>query len=82
MGISARHYQCCAGAARRTDGTKYIGAFVTLIAQRTGTLALLAPDVSQCSFLADPRFILNPDFERLTLGMRGDYGLDLVCEVS
>jgi len=81
LGIGAGHHQCRPGAPARADGTKDIGAFIALIPQRAGTFALLAPDVGQRPFLADPRFILDPDFKRLTLGMRGDYGFNLGGEV-
>lgn len=77
LGIGARHDQCRAGAPARADSTKDIGAFIALIAQCTGAFAFLAPDVGQRPFLTDPRFILNPYFERLTLSMRGDYGFNL-----
>ena len=65
MGVGLWQDQSSAAVARRTDGTKDIGPFVTLIAQRRWTAAPPGPDIGQRALLADSGFILPPEFDRL-----------------
>ncbi len=69
------------GAALRTDGAEDIGPFVALIARRTGPCSPLSPDAGQRALLADPRFVLEPDFDRLVFGVVGELRSDSGGEV-
>ena len=81
MGVGEGHDQRRSHAARRTDGSKDIGALITLVAHGARPGALLAPDIGQCALLPDTGFILNPDFEALCGGMSGEHFRDLGREV-
>lgn len=82
MGVGTGHHQGRAHAACRTDGSKDIGAFITLIAHGARSCAFLAPDIGERPFLAYAGFILNPDFEALSGGMSGEDFRDFGREVS
>ena len=81
MGVGAGHDQRRAHAARRTDGSKDIGAFIPLIAHSARARAFFAPDIGERPFLAYAGFILNPDFEGLAGGMFGEDLRDFGREV-
>ena len=81
MGVGEGHDQSRAHTARRTDGSKDIGAFIPLIAHGARACAFLAPDVGERPFLAYPGFVLNPDFEALSSGMCGEDFRDFGREV-
>ena len=49
--------------ARGADGTEDIGPLIAGIAGRPGSGAASGPDTGEGSLLADPCFILEPDFE-------------------
>ena len=71
----------CRGAALRTDGAEDVGPFVALIARGTGPCSTLGPDAGQRPLLADARLILEPDFDRLALGVVGEPCRDRCGEV-
>ncbi len=60
FGTDDRQHQCGADAARRTNGAKYVGPGIALIAGRAGPAAFVSPDVGQTALLANPGFILPP----------------------
>ena len=78
LGIGLRQDKGCAGAARRTDRTEDIGPIVALIARCRRPGALFRPDVGQAALLADPCFILPPEFDRLAAGL-GRNGVSDQC---
>lgn len=54
------------------DGAKKIGPLIAGIAGRTGPGAASGPEPGEGSLLADPCFVLEPDFQRLALRGFGD----------
>lgn len=71
-GIDDGEDQPRCGAARRADGAEQIDPLVAGIARGTGSGAASGPDTGEGSLLADPCFILEPDFERSASGRLGD----------
>jgi len=69
------------GAALRTDGAEDVGPFVALVARCAGPRSTLGPDAGQRTLLADARLILEPDFDRLVLGVVGQPRRDRRSEV-
>jgi hypothetical protein len=63
-GIGKWKHERSAGIACRADGTEQISVSVPLILRLAWTRPLLGPLVDQPVFLADPHFILEPDFDR------------------
>ncbi len=63
VGIGVGHHQPGARAPRRTDGAKQIGVFVTLVPWLAGARSGLRPLVNETVLLADPGFVLPPDFD-------------------
>lgn len=57
-----------------TGGAEDIGPFVALIARRAGARSALRPNSGQRALLTDARFVLEPDFERLSTGAFGKNG--------
>ena len=86
MGVCTGHNQRRAHAARRTDSSKNIGAFITLIAHGARPRAFLAPDISERPLLTYTGFVLNPDFEALADGVLGenfcDFGRELFLKLA
>ncbi len=70
--IDEGHDQPRCRAARRTDCAKEVGPLIAGIAGRAGSGAAPGPDAGQAALLADPRFILEPDLQRLALRPRRD----------
>ena len=68
LGVGSRHDNGRCDATLRTDGTEDIGPFITLIAWCARSRSTLGPASGQCALLADARFVLEPDFERLVFG--------------
>ena len=56
------------GAARRTDGAEQIGIFVALVGRLSRSRTAPGPLPDDAVLLADPGFILEPDFDRGPLG--------------
>jgi hypothetical protein len=64
------------GTALRTNGTEDVGPFVALVARRARAHPALGPDAGQRALLADPRFVLEPDFDGLACGVVGELRRD------
>ena len=69
------------GAAPRTDGTEDVGPFVASVARCARPRSAFGPDAGQRALLADPRFVLEPDFDRLVFGAVGELRRDRRGEV-
>lgn len=70
-GIDVGKDQPRRGPARRADRAEEIGPLVAGVARGTGSRAAFGPDAGEGALLANPRFILEPDFERSALrGLR------------
>src|ERR1700704_3092732 len=76
-----RHDQGGAGAARRADGAEQVGPSKPPVAADPRTRAAFGPDAGQRALLADPRFILKPDFNRPAGKLRRDCGACQLGEV-
>jgi hypothetical protein len=63
------------------DGPKKIGPLIAGIAGRTGPGATSGPKPGEDSLLADPCFILKPDFQRFALRRLGNRRLYRRAEV-
>lgn len=72
FGIGLGQHQGRADATCRTDRAEDIGPVVGLIARRRRPGALFGPDVGQAALLANARFILPPEFERLAASLGRD----------
>jgi len=81
FGVGGRRDEGCGGAALRANGAKNVGPFVTLIARRTGARPAFGPDTGQRALLANARLVLEPDFERLSFGMIGEFCCERCGEV-
>ena len=68
FGIGLRQRERGAGAARRTDGAEQIGIFVALVGRLSRSRPTSGPLPDDAILLADPGFILEPDFDRGPLG--------------
>jgi hypothetical protein len=71
--IGVPQHEPGADTARWTDSTEQIGRLVALIAWRSRSSAAFRPDAGQAALLTNPRFILPPQFDRLTLTTAGFY---------
>ena len=60
--VDVRQGERGAGAAGRTDGAEQVGALVALIGGLTRSRAAPCPLPDQAILLADPGFVLEPDF--------------------
>jgi hypothetical protein len=76
LGVGGRHDQARCDAALRTGRAEQVGPVVALVVRRAGPRSTLGPDPGQCALLADPGFILKPDFDRLGFGVVGDLRRD------
>ena len=81
LGVGLGQDERGAEIARGTDRAEQIGPIVALIARRAWPAAALGPDAGQRPLLADARFVLPPQFDRLALRMRRDAGRDQIGEV-
>jgi len=66
--VGDRKDKGCGDAALRANGAKDVRPFVTLIARSAWAGPAPGPDAGQCALLANARFVLEPDFDRLVLG--------------
>ena len=71
LGVGGRHDEGGRGAPFGADGAKQIGPFIALVARSSRARSPLRPDPGQRALLADARFVLEPDFERLAFGFLG-----------
>lgn len=81
FGVGGRQDERRRGAALRTDGAKDVGPLVALVVRRARPRSAPGPNARQRALLADTRFILEPDFERLAAGMVGQFRRDRGGEV-
>ncbi len=81
FGVGGREDKGCGGAAPRTDGTEDVGPFVASVARCARPRSAFGPDAGQRALLADPRFVLEPDFDRLVFGAVGELRRDRRGEV-
>jgi hypothetical protein len=74
--IGVRQHEPGADASRRADRAEQICPLVTLIAWRSRTAATLGPDAGQAALLANSRFVLPPQLDRLAASVVGNRGSD------
>lgn len=67
-GIGFGHDNCSACRSAWAGGAEEIGRVVALIARRARPGSAFRPNARQGTLLADPCFILEPDFEELATG--------------
>jgi hypothetical protein len=79
--VDAWQHEGRADAACGTDRTEWIGGGVALIVRCARAAAALGPDIGQAALLADARFILPPELDRLVPCMLGNDGADELGEV-
>lgn len=72
LGADMRQGECGAGAAGGADGAEQPGRNVTVVAGCGWSAAAPGPDVGQGALLADPGFILEPDFYRCSADCGGE----------
>lgn len=72
LGIGGRHDERGSGAARGAGRAEDVGPVVASVARRARPGSALGPDAGQRALLADARLVLEPDFERLALGVVGE----------
>jgi hypothetical protein len=72
LGVGLGQDECRTDAPCRTDGTEDVGPVVALVARRRRPGALFAPDVGQAALLANARFVLPPEFDRLAASLGRD----------
>ena len=72
--VDLRHDKCCGLGTVGTDSTKYVGRLVSGVARRAWAGATIGPDTispdpGQGALLADPGFILEPNFDPIMGGL-------------
>lgn len=67
----ARHDQCRADIASRTDRPEDIGIRIALIALHARPRAALGPQARQRAFLSNPSFVLEPELDGFSAGAFG-----------
>ena len=65
LGVGVRQHQGSAGGALGADGGEDIGPFIARVARAAWPRTDPRPNPGQRALLADPRFVLEPDFQRL-----------------
>ena len=63
-GIGEGHDEAGGGAPLRANRAEDVGPLVASVARRPRARAALRPDPGERALLADPRLVLEPDFER------------------
>ena len=81
LGIDVGEDQRRSEVACGADGAEQIGPIVTLVAGRSGPTAALCPDAGQRALLANPGFVLPPQFDRLVARVCRDAGGNQIGEV-
>lgn len=71
-GVGARQDKAGADAPLGADGAEDVGPLVAGVAHRAGPRPAPGLDPGGGGLLADPRFVLEPDFHRLARGRRGE----------
>ena len=72
LGVGIGQGQGRADAARRTDGAEEIGVFITLVGMLTRSRSAPCPLANLAVLLADARFVLEPNLDRLALWNMGE----------
>lgn len=73
LGVAAGQDEGSADAALGTDGAEDVGRLGALVMGRAGSGAALRPTAGDLVLLADPGFVLEPDFY---VGVRREPGAD------
>src|ERR1700680_518910 len=81
LGVGLRHDEGNAGVAARTDGAEYIGVLIAWILGLAWPRSFSGPLIDEAIFLADPHFVLEPDFDRRPRGERTQDLRDLSWKV-
>jgi hypothetical protein len=68
VGVGVRQRQRCPDAAGGTDRAEQIGVVVALVGGLPRPGSASGPLADEAVLLADPRFILEPDFDRRCFG--------------
>jgi len=70
--VGCRGNDGCPHSTGRTDRTEDVGRVMAIIADHARAGAGGGPYIGMTAFLADPGFVLKPDFQRLALCYAGD----------
>ena len=81
VNIGVRQHKPGADASRRAHRAEQIRPLVSLIARCGRSATAFRPDAGQAALLTNPRFILPPQLDRLTLCAGRDRGGDQLGEV-
>lgn len=81
LGVDMRQGERRTGTARRADGAEEVGALIALVGRLAGTGAPSGPLTDDAVLLPDPRFVLEPDLDRRSLGQIGQMGAQRAREV-
>ena len=81
VGIGKRERQGRADAAGRADRAEEIGAVIALVGGLSGPRSAPGPLPDQAVLLADPSFVLEPDFDRRRLGQPVEMSLQRAREI-
>jgi len=81
--VGIRHGQACTDTTCGADGTEQVGALVALVRRLAGSCTAPGPLAHDTVLLADPSFILEPDFDRFVLGqMRLQRGREVFLKAA
>ena len=72
LDVDGRHDERRAYVTRRTDRTEDIGVRIALIALHARACAAFGPQARQRAFLADARFVLEPELDGFSACVGGD----------
>ena len=81
VGVGVGKRQGRSDAARRADRAEQIGVVVALIGGLSWSRSAPGPLADEAVLLADPGFVLEPDFDRRRLGRPFQMGLQRAREV-
>jgi len=70
--VDGRQDQSAANATGRAHGAEQIRPVEAPVAQRARAGTASGPDSGQRAVLPEPRFVLEPDFNRLAIGARAE----------
>ena len=81
VGVGIGKRQSRSDAARRADRAEQIGVVVALVGGLSGPRSTPGPLADEAVLLADPGFVLEPDFDRRRLGDPFEMSLQRAREV-
>lgn len=81
VGVGIRQSERGSDAPRRTNGAEQIGVFVALVGGLSGPRSASRPLSDEAVLLADPGFVLEPDFDWRRLRDAFEMGLQRAREV-